>query len=60
MKMVTGAMTVTYVHPIPVDAELELKARLVKMGKRSRVVSCSVNVDEKEHTRGEVTLVLVD
>jgi acyl-coenzyme A thioesterase PaaI-like protein len=59
MKMVTGAMTVTYIHTIPVDAEIELKAHLAKIGKRSRVVVCSVSVDGKEHTRGEVTLVLV-
>jgi len=59
MKMVTGSMTVTYIHPIPIDAEIELKAHLAKIGKRSRVVACSVSVDGKEHTRGEVTLVLV-
>jgi hypothetical protein len=59
MKMVTAAMMITYIHPIPIDAEIELKAHLAKIGKRSRVVVCAVSVDGKEHTRGEVTLVLV-
>ena len=49
-------MTITYIPPIPIDAEIELKAHLAKIGKRSRVVACSVSVDGKEHTRGEVTL----
>jgi len=59
MKMVTGAMTVTYFQPIPVDVEIELKAHLTKIGKRSREVVCLVNVDGKEYARGDVTLVLV-
>jgi hypothetical protein len=59
MKMVTAAMTITYIHHISIDAEIELKAHLAEIGKRSRVVVCAVSVDGKEHTRGEVTLVLV-
>jgi acyl-coenzyme A thioesterase PaaI-like protein len=59
MKMVTRSMTVKYLHAIPVDAEIELRAYLSRIGKRSRVVVCSVNIDGKEHARGEVTFVLV-
>jgi len=59
IKMVTGSITVRYLRPIPVEAEVELKARLIKIGGRSRVVACSVNVAGKEHAQGEVTLVLV-
>ena len=59
MKMVTGTMTITYLAPIPVDAEIELRAHLAKIGKRSRVVACSVRVKGKEHARGEVAMVLV-
>ena len=60
MKMVTAAMTITYIYPISVDAEIELKAHLTKIGKRSRVVACSVTVEGKECAHGKVTLVLVD
>ncbi len=59
IKMVTGAMAIRYLQPIPVDAEVELKARLTKIGGRSRVVHCSVNVGGKEYAQGEVTLVVV-
>jgi len=59
-KMLTGAMTIKYLHPISVDAEIELRAHLSTIGKRSRVVACSLTVAGKECAHGEVTLVLVD
>lgn len=58
-KMVTGAMKVKYLYPIPIDAEIELKAHPTKIGKRSQVVVCSVTVDGKEHVQGEVILVAI-
>ena len=59
-KIFTGSINIRYLHPIPIDAEVELKAQLTKTGNRSRVVTCSVKAGKKECARGEVTLVLAD
>ena len=60
VRMVSGALSLKYLHPIPGNAALELRAHLAKAGNRSRLVTCSVIVNGNECVQGEVTLVLLD
>jgi acyl-coenzyme A thioesterase PaaI-like protein len=54
----TRAMRVEFLNPTPIDAELVLRARLVKKGRTSRTVACSIYAHDRECVRGEVTLVM--
>jgi acyl-CoA thioesterase FadM len=38
----TGTLTVTYRMPAPVDADLELRARVERIGERSTEVACEL------------------
>jgi acyl-coenzyme A thioesterase PaaI-like protein len=58
-QFLTGSLQVRYLHPIPVGAELELRAHIAKSGSRSRVVACSVFVAQQECARAEVTVVRI-
>jgi acyl-coenzyme A thioesterase PaaI-like protein len=54
----TRAMKIQFLKPVPLDAELLLRARVVKKGSTSRTVICSIYVDREECVRGEVTMVM--
>lgn len=56
---VTGALNVTYLRPTPIDAELELRARVKLMTLRKVIVASRIYVDGQEYVRGEVVAVRV-
>jgi acyl-coenzyme A thioesterase PaaI-like protein len=53
----TRAMTIEFLKTASIDAEIVLRARLVKKGTKSRTVLCSLYSGDQECVRGEVTLV---
>lgn len=54
----TRAMTVEFLKPTPLDAEVTLRARMTKRGRTSRTVSCSLFASGEECVRAEVILVM--
>lgn len=54
----TRAMKVEFLKPVPLNAELVLKARVINKGRTSRTVSCSVHAEGEERIRAEVTIVM--
>ena len=50
-------MNIEFLKPAPINAEIVLRAKLVKKGTKSRTVLCSLYSGDKECVRGEVTLV---
>lgn len=54
----TRAMTVEFLKPVPMSTELTLKARVVKKGRTSRTVSCSIYAQGEECVKAEVTIVM--
>ena len=56
----TRALSVEFLKPVPIDKELTLRARVVKKGKKSRTIACSIYVDGEECVRGEVVMVMVE
>jgi acyl-coenzyme A thioesterase PaaI-like protein len=54
----TRAMNVEFLKATPLDAELILRAHLVKKGSTSRTVSCSIYANGEECVRAEVTIVM--
>lgn len=54
----TRAMHVEFLKPIPIDGEVVLRAKVIKSGKTSRTVACSVYSGEAECVKGEVTMVM--
>jgi acyl-coenzyme A thioesterase PaaI-like protein len=56
----TRAMKVEFLKPVPLHAELVLKARVIKKGRSSRTVSCSIHAEGEERVRAEVTVVMND
>jgi acyl-coenzyme A thioesterase PaaI-like protein len=54
----TRAMNVEFLKPIPLDAEVTLRAKVIKKGRTSRTVTCSVYVAGRECVRSEVTIVM--
>jgi acyl-coenzyme A thioesterase PaaI-like protein len=55
----TKAMQVEFLDATPLDAEIELRARLVSKGNKSRTVACSLFAGGKECVRGQVTIVIM-
>jgi acyl-coenzyme A thioesterase PaaI-like protein len=55
----TRAMNVEFLKPARLDAEVVLRARVVKKGRTSRTMACSLYSGEEECVRAEVTLVMV-
>ncbi len=51
-------MNVEFLKATPLEAELTLRARLVKKGATSRVIACSIFANGEECVRGEVTIVM--
>lgn len=54
----TRAMHIEFLKPIPLEAELTLRAKVVKSGRTSRTVACSVYCNGTECVKGEVTMVM--
>ena len=54
----TRAMNVEFLKPVPLDREIVLRARVVKQGRTSRTVICSIFSNEEECITGEVTVVM--
>jgi len=54
----TRAMNIEFLKPVPLDAELILRAGVTKRGKSSRTVSCSLHANGEECVRGEITVVM--
>ena len=54
----TRVLHVEFLKPTPLEGELILKARVVKEGRTSRTVVCSIYSGDEECVRGEVTIVM--
>ncbi len=54
----TRALRVEFLKPVPMDVELVLRARVVRRGKTSRTVACSIYANDEECVKGEVTMVM--
>ena len=55
----TLKLDVEYLRPTPIDAELELQARIVERADQTYVLSCAVNADGKTRVRARVEAVEV-
>jgi acyl-coenzyme A thioesterase PaaI-like protein len=55
----TRAMNVEFLKPTPLDVELTLKSRVVKKGRTSRTVNCSLFANGEETVRAEVVLIMI-
>jgi acyl-coenzyme A thioesterase PaaI-like protein len=54
----TRAMSVEFLKPVPLSSEVTLRARVIKKGRTSRTVACSLFAEGNECVRAEVTLVM--
>ena len=54
---VTGSMRIDYLRPTPLGKPVTLRARVMEMGERKAVVSCSLFSAEVECARGETVAV---
>jgi acyl-CoA thioesterase FadM len=45
--------------PARLDKEVLLRAKVIKKGRKSRTIACSVYSDGEECIRGEVTMVMI-
>lgn len=54
----THAMNVEFLEPTPLDTEITLRAKIVKKGRTSRTVECSLYANDEECVRAEVTIVM--
>jgi acyl-coenzyme A thioesterase PaaI-like protein len=55
----TRALKVDFLKPAHLDTELLLRAKVVKKGRTSRTVACSIYSDGEECVRGEATIVMI-
>ena len=56
---VTGKLSITYLKPMAIDREMELRARVVDAGERKSVVDCRAFQDGVECASAEVVTVRV-
>ncbi len=54
----TRAMRVEFLKPVPLNEDVILRARVVKKGRTSRTVECSLHCDDQECVKAEVTMVM--
>ncbi len=54
----TRALSVEFLKGTPLDAEITLRARVVKKGRTSRTVACSLFANGEECVRGDVVIVM--
>ncbi len=55
----TKAMNLEFLKPVPLSAEISLRAKVVGKGDKSRRVKCSLYVDGQECVRGDLTIIMV-
>ena len=55
----TGKFSVSYLKPVAVDREIELRARLLEVGPRKTIVACTVWQDGVECANAEVVTVRI-
>jgi acyl-coenzyme A thioesterase PaaI-like protein len=56
---VTASLRIDYLAPTPIDAPMELRARIVEAKGRKRVVACTLSSGGQERARAEVIAVEV-
>ena len=56
---VTGKLSISYLKPMAIDREMELRARVIDTGERKSVVDCRVFQDGDECASAEVVTVRV-
>lgn len=54
----TKVLHVEFLKPTPLKAELTLRAKVIKKGRTSRTVACSLYANDEECVRGEVVMVM--
>ncbi|MFC1798775.1 PaaI family thioesterase [Thermodesulfobacteriota bacterium] len=59
ITFVTGNLNVSYLHPTPIDAELELGSRVKELGERKIIVTCELSAGDTICAKGEVTAVRI-
>ena len=57
---VTGNLSVSYLRPTPIEAELELRARITKLEGRKAWVECTLSAGGEVRARGEVLGIRVE
>jgi len=57
---VTGSLKVNYLKPVPIEGEMELRARVLENAQRRVVVGCRVSHSGIECANAEVTTVRVE
>lgn len=55
----TGSLSVSYVRPAPIEAELLVRATVTEVAERKTIVACIVSSGGEERARGEVVAVRV-
>lgn len=50
---------IEFLKPARLDKEVLLRAKVIKKGRKSRTIACSVYSDGEECIRGEVTMVMI-
>ena len=55
----TKTMTIEFLKPTPIKEELLLRARVVKKGKTSVTVACSLFAEGEECVKGDVVFVII-
>jgi acyl-coenzyme A thioesterase PaaI-like protein len=56
---VTGKLTVSYLAPTPIDAEIVLRATIEECGERKTLVKCRAYSGDKQTAEGEVIAIRV-
>ena len=56
---VTGRLAVSYLKPMAIDAEMELRARVIDQGERKSIVACQVLQNGVECVNAEVVTVRI-
>ena len=54
----TRAMNIEFLKPTPTDTELTIRARVIKRGRKSRTVACSIYANGEECVKAEVVVVI--
>jgi acyl-coenzyme A thioesterase PaaI-like protein len=55
----TRALKIEFLKPARLDKEVLLRAKVIKKGRKSRTIACSVYSDGEECIRGEVIMVMI-
>jgi len=59
-RCLTKKLSVEFLRATPLDGELILRARVVKKGRTSRTVACSLYAGGQECIKGEVVVVIME